>query len=346
MKKAMFLFLAMLLLTGSLYTLACARPVTPVTPEKPVTQPIVLKQSTYVPAGHVYAQRAEEFASRVAEATGGRVKIEVYPGQTLCPAREELNAARMGTIDMTMTVATYLVGAVPLLNCFALPWGPPPTKEKVVKAIFEMNPILETALAYHNVKLLYTSFVPGNYCLIGGKEIRTPADLKGTKLRTAGGLTDKWAADLGAGIVSISAAETYSALQRGTVDATIITIPSAVMLRLYEVAPYITDLGMGMNAFVIAVNKDKWNQISKDDQKAIIDLLPERLLVSTEASMEDLVEARASWPGLGIKVYVPTAAEMKLWKDSAKPAWEEYSKSSPEAKKIVDILVKHGGGVR
>ena len=336
MKKILFsLALAVILVSGFGWE----------SPAAPAPAPIVLKQSMYPPAGHPYTVGAMEFAEWVAKATGGRVKIEVYPAASLCPANQELAAAHAGTIDMTLTVTTYLTGMVPLLNYTGLPWFSPPTKEAVGKVNSEVLPILEKAMQAYNVRLLMTSATPNNYCLVTRKEIRNPADLKGLKIRTAGGLTDKLAVNWGAAVVSLPVSETYSALQRGLVDATILTIPSVKGMRIYEVAPYVTDLGMGMNAFLTMVNKDKWNKISPADQKAILGLIPEYVVYRTGTSMKDVETARAEWPGLGVKVYVPTPSELQQWKAGAKPLWEGFTKSSPEAKKIVDILIKNGGGI-
>jgi len=103
---------------------------------------------------------------------------------------------------------------------------------------------------------------------------------------------------------------------------------------------------MGMNGVLVAVNKDKWNRISKADQKAITGLIPEYLVWLSGEFLKYTEAAQTEWPKLGIKVYVPTPSELELWKAGAKPLWEEYAKSSPEAKEIVDILIKHGGGIK
>lgn len=309
------------------------------------TQPVILKQSCFTPAGHPYTLDNIEFAEIVAKATGGRVKIEVHPSASLCPPAQELSAVHSGSIDMTTTVTTYLAGVAPLVQYTALPWFVPPTKEGIEKLNAEVLPLLEKSLQKYNIRLLMTRNAPNNSCLVSRKPIRTPADLKGLRIRTAGGLTDLLAVNWGASVVSLPISEAYSALQRGIVDATLATVPSVKGMRIYEVAPYITDLRMGLNAFLIMVNKDKWNQISKTDQKAILDVIPSWIITNTEKEMKEIEKERAGWAKLGIKVYNPTPSEMELWKAGAKPLWTKYAKSSPEAKKIVEMILKNGGGI-
>ena len=308
---------------------------------------IVLKQSIYTPAGHLYTSLTEEFAKRVAAVTDGRVKIQVYPGQSLCPAKEELVATHNGSIDMSSGVTSYFAGLVPLLNYSVLPWSATQTKETTNKAVMEMHPIIANAMKKFNVHLLYAYNVPGsNYCLVTRKEVHKPADLKGLKIRTAGGFSDKVAMNWGAGVISIPATEVYTVLQRGLADGTLMTKPSVKGFRLYEVAPYVTDFSMGMNGLVIAINKDKWNQIAITDQQAITGLISEFLDWMTETLLEYNKSIRSEWSSIGVHVYDPTPSELELWKAGAKSLWADYAKSSPDAGKIVDILMKNGAGVK
>ena len=307
---------------------------------------VVLKQAIYAPAGHPYTMDAIEFGDWVSKATGGRVKIEVYPAASLCPANQEMTAVHNGSIDMSKTVPMYITGQFPLLNYTALPWSTPTAIEAAAKVNAEIVPILENSIRAYNVRIIMFTYVPNTYVLVTKKAIRTPAEMKGLKVRTPGGLTDKYAVNWGAAPVSLPAGEVYTSLQRGIVDATIITVPSVKGLRLNEVAPYVTDLNIGLSGFVNFVNKDKWNKISSADQKAIMDLTPQYTTHQTEIENKVFEKGRAEWAGLGVKVYVPNAAEMELWKAGAKPLWDWYAKSNPEAKKIVDILLKLGAGVK
>jgi len=242
-------------LVMSLLATGCTSPAPPATAE-----PVVLKQSCFAPPGHIYTGWAEEFGSRVAEATGNRVTVEVYPGQALCPAKEELTACHTGTIDMTYVPVTYLVGMVPLLNYAALPWCSPPTPESAAKASLEMDPILRKALEEYNVHLVWMQFLPGNMGLSTKKEVRTPEDLKGMKMRTSGGLADKLAVSWGAAPVSVPSPEMYTALQKGTIDAAMVTLPSVKGYRMVEVAPYYTDIAMGLNGLLAVVGQNLYGR--------------------------------------------------------------------------------------
>lgn len=338
MRKWVLLSISLVLLLALVVVTGCA-------PKEEEAKPVVLKQSIYAPEAHPYSIWQKDFAQLVTEATEGRVQIELYPSAALCPPADELSSCHSGSIDMAASVATYLIGQVPLLNYTALPWASPKKIEDATSAVLEIIPVLEDALKDYNVKIIWTIIMDDNYCLVSKKEVHSPADVKGFKIRTAGGATDQLAVNWGAATVSLPASEIYSALQRGIADATILTIPSVKGLRVYEVAPNVCDFGMGLNAFVVYVNQDKWDQISSADQKAILDLVPDWISHVAELNAEAVAASRAEWTELGVDRYVPTPKELEEWKAGAKPLWENWAKSGPEAKKVVDILKKHGGGV-
>ena len=306
---------------------------------------IVLKQSVYTPLQHDITRRALEFSKRVAEATAGRVKIEVYPSESLCPAKEdECCPGREHRYNDYRNVVSGWSSADS--NFSALPWFLPENPQAAAKALFEIMPIVQKSIDRFNVHLIHIESAPSNYVLVTKKEVRTPAQLKGLKIRTAGGLTDNLAINWGAAIVSIPSAETYTALQRGLVDGTIFSVVSYMSFKLDEVAQYITDFGMGANALLIAINKDKWQQISPADQKAITDLVPTFMQWAIEDYIRGDNKERAKWDSLSLKVYKPTPAESDLWKMGARPLWEKFAAANPDNRQIIDILKKYGASIK
>ncbi len=347
-KRLVLLALSCVVLLALCIIPACkpaAAPTETPTPSPTPTGPVVIKQSIYSPPGHTYTGFAEEFARRVAAATEERVKIEVYPGASLCTAAEELSAAHSGSIDSGMTVLSYIVGQVPLLAFATLPWCAPPKLEDNLASVEALRPLVDKALKDYNVKVIWFALTPDVYCLVTKKPVHTPTDLKGLKIRSAGGGIDDLVVNWGASIVSIPVTEAYSSIQRGIADGTILTIPSVLQLKINEVASHVCDLGIGFNGFIVYFNKDKWNRISSADQKAIMNILPEYLTYTFDSTQKTIEAMRQALPRVGVTVYKPTPTEMQEWKGGAKQIWDKYAQSSPEAKPIVEILKKYGGGI-
>ena len=98
------------------------------------------------------------------------------------------------------------------------------------------------------------------YRLISKRPIRTVSDFKGLKVRTFGAVNPKMFKALGAVPVSMTHADAYDGLQRGTLDAVYLTWTGFYVLKLFEVAKYISDVNFGaIGGYLNYVNLDLWN---------------------------------------------------------------------------------------
>jgi TRAP-type mannitol/chloroaromatic compound transport system substrate-binding protein len=164
---------------------------------------------------------ALRFATVVEETTGGRFRIEVFPGGQIMPPFECFHATSQGTIQAFMGVSSYW--AVPARE---------PAFEWFMTVPFGINPRGMTAWYYagDGLKLWEEAYAgfglvprpgPAFAPQMGGwfrKKITTIADYKGLKMRIAG-LGGKVIGKAGATTVLTPAAEIYAALERGVIDA-------------------------------------------------------------------------------------------------------------------------------
>jgi TRAP-type C4-dicarboxylate transport system substrate-binding protein len=104
---------------------------------------------------------------------------------------------------------------------------------------------------------------PSQY-IFSRKPIKSPADLKGLKVRVYGTAQTEFARALGMEAVSIAFAETYTALERGTVDAAITGTYPGFALKFYEVSKYLVDVNHGPVAGTFVVSKRTWDRLSPD----------------------------------------------------------------------------------
>jgi TRAP-type mannitol/chloroaromatic compound transport system substrate-binding protein len=206
-----------------------------------IAQPkIQWRLSTAFPASlDVLQGGAQRVAKIVEEGSGGRFRIEVFPGGQIMPPFECFDATSKGTIQAFMAVSQYWVSKEPALEWFTtIPFG--------------MDP-LGMAAWYHQgdgLKLweeAYAAFdlVPrpgqGNAPQMGGwfrRKIDTIGDFKGLKMRIVN-LGGKVVAKTGATTVLTPAAEIYAALERGVIDAAEWVCPDQDMqLGLHQTARY------------------------------------------------------------------------------------------------------------
>jgi TRAP-type mannitol/chloroaromatic compound transport system substrate-binding protein len=162
---------------------------------------------------------ADVMASRVSAATDGKFQIRTFAGGEIVPGLQVLDAVQNGTVECGHTASYYYVGKDPTFAFdTAIPFG--------------LNARQQNAWIYHGgglelMRELFKgygviNFPAGNTgAQMGGwfrKEINTPEDMNGLKMRI-GGFAGKVVAKLGVVPQQIAAADIYPALEKGTIDA-------------------------------------------------------------------------------------------------------------------------------
>ena len=214
----------------------------------------------------------ENLATRVASASGGRLKIKVYGAGELVPAFEVFDAVSRGTVEMGHGASYYHKGKVDAAQFFtAIPFG---------MTNMELNGWLYYGGGLELYRELYEPFnlVPfptGNTGVqMGGwfnKEINSVQDLKGLKMRIPG-LGGEVLRRAGGTPVTLPGAEIFTALQTGSIDATEWVGPyNDVSFGLHKAAKYYyypgwQEPGPGLETIV---NKAAWDALPPDLQTLV-----------------------------------------------------------------------------
>jgi TRAP-type transport system periplasmic protein len=202
---------------------------------------------------------AEELDKR----TNGQVKTDVVSLPELGLTGFELvRVTRSGLVDVADVIFAYVAGDVPAIEGVDLP-GLFPDLNTSVKAHVAFMPVIKK----HEDKLggvvLGGYLWPGQY-IFSRKPVRSPADLKGLKVRVYGTAQTEFANAMGMEPVSIAFAETYTALERGTVDAAITGTYPGFALKFYEVTKFLVDVNHGPVAGALVVSKRTWDKLTPD----------------------------------------------------------------------------------
>ncbi len=245
------------------------------------SETITLSYSIFFPATHAQAKAAEDWAKEVERRSEGRVKIVLFPGETLSKAAQVYDGVVTGVSDIGMSAFAYSRGRFPLLEVLDLPLGYPDgkTATRIANEVYAQFKPAEL----DEVKVLYLhGHGPG--ILATKKPINSLQDMAGLKVR-ATGLSAKIVQSLSALPISMSQGETYEALQKGVVDATFCPYETLAGWRQAEVVNYVVDTSViGYTTAMFAVmNKKKWNALPTDIQKIIDDVSKEWIEVQGEA---------------------------------------------------------------
>lgn len=212
----------------------------------------------------------------VEEATEGRVEvvIENYTGhpKTIYDAVED------GIYDVGFSVEAYLPGRFKLSGVAEIPGEITDAETGSVALWRTYKDYFEAADEYEGLHLLGL-FVHGPGQLHTKFPVNSLDDLKGKKMRIGGGLINDLAERLEVTPVSAPSPKSYEMMQQGVVDGTFLPAQEQKFFRLSEVSTDLTLFPKGLytTAFSIVMNPEVFEDLSKEDQQAIMSVSGERL---------------------------------------------------------------------
>lgn len=284
---------------------------------------------------------AEVFSKAVAEMTDGKWQIQVFAAGEIVPGLQAADAVTNGTVECCHTASYYYVGKDPSFAFgTAIPFG---LNSRMQDSwLFEGGgqDLLNAFYAKYSIH----SLPCGNTgCQMGGwyrKEIKTPADLNGLKMRI-GGFAGQILSKLGLVPQQIAAGDIYPALEKGTIDAAEWVGPyDDEKLGFYKVAPYYYYPGYweGGPTLHVFVNSAKWAELPKNYQA---------IAVNAAHQGNTIMQARydALNPG-AIKKLAAAGAQLRpfppeIMEAAYKAAQEVYAETSAqnaEFKKLYESL--------
>ncbi|GIK56394.1 MAG: TRAP transporter substrate-binding protein DctP [Chloroflexi bacterium] len=216
---------------------------------------------------------AEIFAQRVAAMTGGKFVITPRAAGELAPGLEVLNVVEQGAVTAGHTASYYYVGKSPV-TAFgtALPFG---LTARQQNAWFYEGGGLELLQQYYRDRFNVIQFPAGNTgAQMGGwfkKEISTPADLQGLKMRIPG-LGGQVMNKLGVTVQVVAGGEIFQALQTGAIDAAEWVGPyDDEKLGLNDAAQFYYSPGWWEPgpALEVQINLSEWNKLPEVYQEIV-----------------------------------------------------------------------------
>ncbi len=215
---------------------------------------------------------AEVFAKAVAEATDNKFQIQVFAGGEIVPGLQALDAASNGTVEMCHTASYYYFGKDPTFAlATAIPFG---LNQRMMDAWMFIGGGLELLNEFYK-KFNVIGFPAGNTgAQMGGwfrKEINSPDDLKGLKMRI-GGFAGRVMTKLQVVPQQLAGSDIYAALEKGTLDAVEWVGPyDDEKLGFYKVAPYYYYPAWWEGGAMLhnLINLAKWNELPKSYQSIV-----------------------------------------------------------------------------
>ena len=277
------------------------------------------------------------FADLVAAKSGGRIEVVSHPGGALgYKERDQYTAVEDGGLEMANTPFDKLVGLAPIFELQSLPFLTPTIAE--TKAMLDAaRPWYEAAFNQANQTLLFGApYTPQG--IWARKLIRTPADLKGMKMRTYDVTGTKTFLAAGAQPVQLSWADVPSGLSTNVIEAVLTSDESGVSARFWDLGvKYFNFLGYTMGIGAVTMNMKKFTSLPANLQAAIRDSAAEAEKKAWEMANERVGQNKKTMADNGAVFVEDVPAEViNHLKTAGAPRFDEWkAKQGADADKIM-----------
>lgn len=289
--------------------------------------------STVLGPAFTWGKAGERWADLVKQKTEGRINVKLYPGTSLVGGDQtrEFSAIRQGVIDLAIGSSINWSPQVKQLNLFSLPFLTPDAKglDALIKG--EVGKDISTILEKQGVVPL--AFGENGFREISNSKhaIKTPADLKGLKIRIVGSpiFIDSFTA-LGANPTQMSWADAQPALATKAVDGQENPLSVFSIAKLHTLGQnHLSLWGYMADPLIFVVSKQIWNSWSETDRKAVRE-------AAEQAAAENLVAARKGiTPGddallqsiekSGVTITRLTPEQRQAFKDATRPVYDKWA---------------------
>ena len=303
-------------------------------------EPILLRYANFPPAPTFPCVQMEHWAKEVEKRTGGKVKVQTFPGGTLLPAKNILDGVISGLADIGNFAMSYQPGRFPVSEAVDLPLGF--TSSRV--ASLTLYDLIEKykPKEFEQVKIL-TLFTCPPMNFMTKTPVRSLADLKGMELRVAG-TSAEIVKRLGGIPVAMPQSETPEAIQKGVVQGMVSSMEILKDFKFAAYTPNATVANLSVVTFAVVMNKEKWDSLPPDVKKVLDDMRREQALW-TGNYVDTHVEEALDWSKKthNLQVYQLPAADTESVNTLLKPMVDEYVKrvsaaGLPGAQIVADVL--------
>lgn len=227
---------------------------------------VEVRFSAYYPAHYtMFAAGWKPWQEMVEKETNGEITFKNYLNGVLNAASHGFRATKSDVCDISTGYPSYVRGSFNLAHVNDLPFIFPQT---------HVGPLIMETLypkyfkeEYEKMGVYLAVWLNSSgFNLISKKPVRKLEDLKGMKIRSAGGMCNEYLTALGAVPVSLQNSETYTAMQTGVIDGALSCSGPADTMKLWENGKYFTRLNIMHMAIPFAMNKKFFDSLAPEQK--------------------------------------------------------------------------------
>lgn len=281
----------------------------------------------------------KRFAAAVTKDSAGRIKTEVYPASQLGSIPRQIEGTQFGSIQAWVGPPEFLVGVDQRYEALSAPgmFANPDQDVRVLQdpAVKGMMLGLGANKGLTGIAL----FPLGPSSIVLSKPIRHLAEFKGTRIRVlASPFQQEMIKRMDASPVAMSLADVLPALQQGTIDGALGTVPVFGPLHYLDAAKYIVEIGQPYVNTIAVVNKKWLAALPPDLQKIVRDDATATSLRIVPFVNDFFAAQRKEWTDKGGELISLPAAEQAAFVAKTSTIGDELSKDRPELNAAVKVV--------
>ncbi|MBM1170797.1 sialic acid TRAP transporter substrate-binding protein SiaP [Microvirga arabica] len=298
--------------------------------------PIKLRISTPAVEADWHAKMLPVFKEELEKAAPGQFDVEIHLNGTLFKQGTEPAAMQRGNLEMAMISAFDIAKQIPEWSIFTAGYllRDPEHQTKVFESDIgkEMYGLVEDKM---KIKILSVGYLGTRQLnLRTEKEIKTPADLSGVKLRMPG--SDTWlflGKALGANPLPVAFGEIYTALQTGAIDGQDNPLPTVRAAKFYEVTKQVALTDHLVDAIFLSLAGSTWSKLDDKQKAAVMNAAKAAVRFNNENRIKEEAQLADFFKSQGLKVYKP---DVEAFRQQVQKAYLESDLSKSWPKGMVD----------
>lgn len=272
-------------------------------------QQVTIRWGDVVPATHPSAQMIERIAADVKAKSGGRIAIQAFPAGQLGGSRDMIDAVANGAQQVVTEGAANFGAWVPSISVVEAPyvWRDAAHLQKAMSGPIGAQ-FNDTLVKARGMRILGTTYYGTRHITTTSKEVKTPADMVGFKLRVPENDVFKAMAEAwGAKPTPMNFGELYLALKQNVVDGQENPLPTIKSGKFDEVQKYLVLSGHIITPRLVVVNEAFWQGLAPADRKIIEDAVKAGIAWQDEELQKQEKALVDTFKAAGMTVITPDA---------------------------------------
>lgn len=330
-----------LLVAVALAVAACSSPAAPAPAQPAAQQPAAKPAATLT---WKWAQNTTEASPKgdlvkywktlIEQKTGGKVKVEMFWESALGGEAKAMEGVLQKAVEMGLASHSNFAGIVRPWSALDMPFLIEGGYGGLKKFMADSPGLVELETAAEKAGFKVVGYITEGFrhMFTTKKQVKVPDDMKGMKIRTtASPLEAAYVSAAGANPTVVDWGEIYLALKQGIVDGYPVAYSSVNNFKHTDALKFGCEYAIVPITGVIAMNLEYYNALPADIKTAMAEAKKEGTQKIIDMDMKMDGEHKAALEKGGVTIYVPSAADLGLWRQATAPVYEKHADIAPKA---------------